>query len=148
MFRPEVGDAPERLDVHRLENLRVPDFARDVAIEAVESRDRDLGRPLARLRAEQEVDAAEAALLDALGRARSLDASVAQWEEVARIEALALDAGSGIQSDLLTAQAGLFQARAGLAQAESDAALAAVTLARARGELDQTWIDRVWGNPI
>ena len=106
------------------------------------------GLDVARLRAEQEVDAAEAALLDALGRARSLDASVAQWEEVARIEALALDAGSGIQSDLLTAQAGLFQARAGLAQAESDAALAAVTLARARGELDQTWIDRVWGNPI
>ena len=71
----------------------------------------------------------------------ALAAAVAQWEEVARIERLALEAGSGVQRDLLTAEAGLFQARAGYARARYDTVLAHVRIAKATGRLDMTWID-------
>ncbi|NIP83666.1 MAG: hypothetical protein GWM90_32325, partial [Gemmatimonadetes bacterium] len=76
-----------------------------------------------------------AGVTEADARAEALEAAVAQWTEVARIEALALEAGSGVQSDLLRAQASLFQAAAGLARARSDAAGARVAFARARGIL-------------
>ena len=71
----------------------------------------------------------------------ALNASVTQWEEVSRIEALALEARVGVQSDLLRAQAGLFQARAGYARARYDAVLARVSLARAQGVLDRNWLN-------
>lgn len=87
-------------------------------------------------------DAARAAIAEADAREGALDASVARWQEVARIEALALDVGSGVQSDLLSAQAGLFRARAGRAQAAYDAVLARVRLARAEGVLDREWLAR------
>jgi outer membrane protein TolC len=96
---------------------------------------------LTRLQIDNMGDAAEAERLEALARAEALDASVAQWEEVARIEALSLQEGAGLQSDLLRAEAGLFQARAGSARARHDAILATVRLARSRGVLDQAWID-------
>jgi outer membrane protein len=95
----------------------------------------------ARLQVAQAVDAAETAVVEADARAEALDGAVTQWEEVARIEALALDAGSGVQADLLRAQAGLFQARAGYAQARYDAVLSRVRLARAEGTLDRSWMD-------
>src|SRR5690606_24171249 len=69
-----------------------------------------------RLETEQAVDVARTALVEAEAMAEALAIAVSQWEEVARIEALALDAGSGVQADLLSAQAGLFQARAGHAR--------------------------------
>lgn len=94
----------------------------------------------AELAAAQAVDAARAAITEADARRDALDAAVAQWTEVARIERLALDAGSGVQRDLLRAQAGLFQARAGLAQARHEAIGARVRLAGAQGVLDPTWI--------
>jgi outer membrane protein len=87
------------------------------------------------------VDAAQTALTEALAQATALESAVEQWAEVARIEALAMEAGSGIQSDLLRAQAGLFQARAGLARAEAAAAQARVTLERARGTLEVNWMN-------
>lgn len=85
-------------------------------------------------------DQAESALLEAEARAEALSAAVAQWEEVARIEALALEAGAGEQRDLLLAEAGLFEARAGQARARYEAILARVRLARIEGVLDQSWI--------
>lgn len=88
------------------------------------------------------VDAAEAAMLEADARVEALEASLTQWTEVARIEALALEAGSGVQADLLRAEAHRFQASAGLARARSDAVLARVSLARARGTLDTRWLNR------
>jgi len=88
----------------------------------------------------QATDAASTAIVEADARAQALDAAVLQWEEVARIESLALEAGSGTQSDMLGAQAGLFHARAGSARARYDAVLARVALARARGDLDREWI--------
>jgi outer membrane protein len=94
----------------------------------------------ARRRVDQEIDAAATAIVEADARVEALEAAVAQWEEVARIEALALEAGSGEQRDLLRAQAGLFEARAGLAVARQDASLARVRAARAEGVLSRDWI--------
>jgi len=95
----------------------------------------------ARLQVAQAVDAAHTAVVEADARTDALEVGVEQWEEVARIEALALDAGSGVQADLLRAQAGLFQARAGHAQARYDAVLSRIRLARAQGTLDRDWMD-------
>ena len=95
----------------------------------------------ARLQVAQEIDASETAVVEADARLEALEAAVAQWEEVARIEALALAAGSGEQRDLLGAEAGLFQARAGHARARQDALLARVRLARAEGVLSRAWIN-------
>jgi outer membrane protein TolC len=95
----------------------------------------------ARLHVAQAVDAAETAVVEADARAGALEVAVVQWEEVARIEALALEAGSGIQSDLLRSQAGLFQARAGHIRARYDAVLSRIGLARAEGTLDRSWMD-------
>lgn len=102
---------------------------------------------LVELEVEGAVDAAATAVTEAEARTEALEASVTQWAEVARIEALALEAGSGVQSDLLRAQAGLFEARGGLARARSDAAVARVRLARTRGTLDTTWIDETLESP-
>lgn len=94
------------------------------------------------LAVDAETDAAKSRVLEADERAAALESSIAQWEEVARIEALALEAGAGVQSDLLRAQAGLFQARAGHAQASYDAVLARIDLARAQGVLSREWLNR------
>lgn len=96
---------------------------------------------VARLQVEQAVDAAATAVVEADARAEALAVALAQWDEVTRIEALALETGSGTQSDLLSAQAGLYQARAGQAQARYNAILARVQLARAEGVLDLGWIN-------
>ena len=69
-----------------------------------------------------------------------LELAVAQSEEVARIEALALEAGAGVQTDFLRAQAELFQARASLSQARHGEIMARIELARVRGELSLAWI--------
>lgn len=88
------------------------------------------------------IDAARSAIIEADARSEALDASVRQWTEVARIEALALETGAGTQSDLLTAEANLFRARAGLAEARYARLLARVKLARALGRLDLDWLQR------
>lgn len=94
-----------------------------------------------RLQVAQAIDAAETAVVEADARAEALELAVTQWEEVARIEALALEAGSGVQADRLRAEAGLYQARAGYAQARYDAVLSRIRLARAAGTLDLNWMD-------
>ncbi len=91
------------------------------------------------------VDAARTAIEAADARVAALDASVGQWEELVRIESLALEAGAGTQRDLLDAEAGLFQARAGRIEAASEAFLARVRLAAAEGRLDRSWILRMSG---
>jgi len=87
------------------------------------------------------LDAANAAVAESAARTRALEASVAQWEEVARIEALSLETGAGVQQDYLRAEAALFQARAGRARARYDEILAWTGRARAQGRLDRAWID-------
>jgi outer membrane protein TolC len=101
----------------------------------------------ARLHTDQEVDRARTAIATADARAAALAAAVAQWEEVARIEALALEAGAGEQRDLLRAEAGAFQARAGYALATQDAIAARLRLAAARGVLDRAWINEWMETP-
>lgn len=102
---------------------------------------------LARMSVARAVDAAGTAVAGAEALAEALEAAVTQWAEVARIEALALESGAGVQSDLLRAQANLFQATAGLAEARGNAALARVELARARGVLNVEWINQQLENP-
>lgn len=86
------------------------------------------------------IDQASAAIESADARADALRVSVVQWEELARIEALTMRAGSGVQRDLLRAQAGLYQAQAGYTRARYDAVLARIRLARARGVLSRAWL--------
>lgn len=90
----------------------------------------------------QEVDVARTAALDAAARSEALASAVEQWAEVARIEELALAAGSGVQADRLRAEAGLFRATAALARARHDHITARVEEARALGSLDADWIER------
>lgn len=95
---------------------------------------------LTRIRMRSEADRARSSLENALARTEALDATVSQLEEVARIEALALEAGSGVQRDLLAAEASLLEARAQLAEAHHAAVLARTSLARVRGDLSLGWI--------
>jgi len=96
---------------------------------------------LTQLQVDNASDMAQASLVESVSRADALEAAVSQWEEVARIEALRVQEGAGVQADLLRAEAGLFRARAGFAQARYDAVLARVRLARAKGTLNTTWMD-------
>ena len=93
------------------------------------------------LQVDDAIDAAMTSIEAATARIEALSQSVAQWDELARIEALALETGTGVQADLLRAEAGRFSARAGLANARHDAALARIRLARAQGALTRDWID-------
>src|SRR5690606_632086 len=61
-----------------------------------------------------QVDRAHAALTGAAARVRALEVAVAQQQEVVRVELLALEAGAGVQTDYLNAEAELLQTRAAL----------------------------------
>ena len=94
----------------------------------------------AELRIEEAVDRAIAALAPTRARINALVSAVAQAEEVTRIERLALDAGTGLQSDYLTAEAELFRVRAALAEANAALVLLRVDIARIQGEISLDWI--------
>lgn len=91
-------------------------------------------------RVAEALDRALTALSAAQARVTALQAAVAQSEEVTRIDRLALDAGAGVQSDYLTAEANLFSARAALTEARAREVLARVELARVTGELSAEWV--------
>ncbi|HEX9108474.1 MAG TPA: TolC family protein, partial [Longimicrobiales bacterium] len=97
-------------------------------------------RAQAELRLESGVDQALAAVRSARARVAALETGVAQAEEVARIEKLALDTGSGVQTDYLTAEAQLLGARASLTEARAAEASARIELARVTGELSREWL--------
>lgn len=90
-------------------------------------------------------DAARTSIEAADARVVALETAVRQWEELVRIEQLALDAGAGTQRDLLDAQAGLFGARAGHSQARAEAAISRIRYASARGVLTLDWIQDFTG---
>jgi len=117
--------------------------ARGAAIDRAQAELRAAQEDLraAQLDAANAVDQAQARLSAAVARTRALSASVSQWEEVTRIEALSLETGAGAQQDYLRAVAALFQARAGHAQARYDQVLALVAEARASGVLEPEWLD-------
>jgi outer membrane protein TolC len=89
---------------------------------------------------EEGVEEALAAMVETRARREALERAAAQAEEVARIEAMALEVGAGVQTDFLRAQAELFQSRAALAQARHGEVLAGLQLARVTGELTLSWI--------
>jgi len=109
--------------------------------EAEESRALEALR-LAELQMESGIDRALAVVQEAGALKEALAAAAEQSEEVARIEQLALEAGAGVQTDYLTAEAELFRARAALTQARHGEIAAAVQLARAMGDLSVTWLEQ------
>ncbi len=98
------------------------------------------GLRLARISTRRAVLDAADGVREADTRVQSLVAAVTRYEEVARIEALALKAGTGTQTDFLTAEADLLNARASLAEAHRAAIVARVDLARLSGVLDRNWL--------
>lgn len=97
---------------------------------------------LAEMEIQDQVEEALAQVQETRALREALELATRQSSEVARIEALALDAGAGVQTDFLRAQAELFQAQAALAQARHGEILARIRLARIRGELSLEWIQR------
>ncbi len=96
----------------------------------------------ARLTVEQQVDQDLAAIREAHARVAALASAVAQAQEVERIERLALDVGTVVQTDYLDAEAKLYSARAGLIRARHAEIAARVDLARTLGELSRDWLAR------
>jgi outer membrane protein TolC len=92
------------------------------------------------LEAAASVDRAWTAVAEARARADALAAAVVQFEEVADVERLAVDAGAGVQTDYLRAESDLLEARAALTAARHTAMAAAVELARATGQLTPAWL--------
>ncbi len=97
---------------------------------------------LTELRVGGAIDAAIAAWRGANGRVEALEAAVAQSEEVARIEQLALDAGAGVQTDYLVAEAELLRVRAALTEAKQMVVSERIGLGLITGELSEQWLAR------
>jgi cobalt-zinc-cadmium efflux system outer membrane protein len=87
------------------------------------------------LRLDEAVDRVVAMGRSAEARSTALAAAARQYEEVARIERLALDEGAGTQPDWLSAQAALRTARSALIEARHAEVAAHVELARLTGRL-------------
>jgi outer membrane protein len=95
---------------------------------------------LAELQVGEGVEAALAAVKETRALRAAFESAVNQSEEVARIEALALETGAGVQTDFIRAEAELLQVRAGLARARHGEILARIRLALATGELTLRWL--------
>jgi outer membrane protein TolC len=100
----------------------------------------EAGVRLAELGVERDLDRALASLDESAARRRSLEAAVASFAEVARIEKLRLAAGAGVQTDYLDAEAQLLGARADLAEARYREIGSRVELARVLGRLSPEWL--------
>jgi outer membrane protein TolC len=95
---------------------------------------------LAELEAAERVDRAWSALEESRARIASLSSAAAGFTEVARVEKLRLDTGTGTQTDYLKAEADLLSVRANLAGARYGLLTARVTLALATGRLSPAWL--------
>ena len=95
---------------------------------------------LAAMTAEQAVDRALAALSESHARVAALEQAAAQFDEVVRIRRLALETGSGTQTDYLGAETDLLRARASAIEARHAEIAARVELARVTGELTPEWL--------
>jgi hypothetical protein len=87
------------------------------------------------LQVEEAIDRALSGIREARARVESLVIAVARAEEVARIEQLLLETGSGTQTDFLSAEADLLAIRADLVDGRHAEIAARVDLARVTGEL-------------
>jgi outer membrane protein TolC len=97
---------------------------------------------VAQLNIESGIDRTLASLREAHARSVALQSAVDQSAEVARIEQLSLDVGSGTQTEFLNAQANLLRVRASLVEAQHAELSARVELARVIGELSREWLAR------
>lgn len=119
--------------------------ARGAGVERAEA-EAVAARAEERLAERQVADAVDGALLayrSALARVVALEAAEAQSTEVARIEALALASGAGVQTDYLRAEAELLETRSVLAEARHAVVEARVRLAQAAGSLTTEWVARM-----
>lgn len=114
--------------------------------EAARRRARDELR-LAEIVAAQEIDRALSAVEEARARRASLTTAAARSEEVARIEALRLDLGTGTQADYLEAEAGWLVAQAARVEAEYREIAARAELARVTGALNLDWLSTALETP-
>ena len=73
-------------------------------------------------------------------RAAAFDDAIRLQREVVRIEKLALDAGTGVQTDYFAAQAELLRMRSAAVNARALVTQARVEIARLSGELTPDWI--------
>jgi outer membrane protein TolC len=96
---------------------------------------------LAHMNVADAVEQAHARARAAAARVDALNVAVAQLEEVARIERLALETGAGVQTEYLLAEAELLRGRAGLTEARATAVLAIIELARIAGLLTAEWFE-------
>ena len=94
----------------------------------------------AELDARAEVDRALAVAAAARARTAALARAEDRLGEVARIQKLLLEVGSGTQIDYLAAESDLAATRAALAESVSAELVARVDLARATGELSPAWL--------
>jgi len=95
---------------------------------------------LAKLNLSQAIDRALAAREEARARVVALELATQRSAEVARIERLSLDVGSGTQRDYLDAEAYLLRSRASLIEARHAEILALTELARLAGQLTPAWV--------
>jgi outer membrane protein len=118
--------------------------SRESAVDRASAADRAAREQVraAQLSVASGVDQNLAALREAHARVQALESAVAQSQEVERIERLALDVGTVVQTDYLDAEAKLFSAQAGLIQARHAEIAARVDLARTLGELSRDWLAR------
>ncbi len=92
--------------------------------------------------AEQSVDGALATVAAARATVQALETAVTQSEEVERIRLLAVQVGSGTETDYLDAEATLLSNRAALVQARNAEISARIELARVTGILNPDWLAR------
>jgi outer membrane protein TolC len=123
-------------------------FSRSHAVRQNEAGARAANEQLraARQTAEQSVDAALAAVTAAGATVGALRSAVEQSAEVERIRLLAVQVGSGTETDYLDAEATLLSNRASLVQAQNAEIAARVELARVTGVLGEGWLARVLAN--
>jgi outer membrane protein len=97
---------------------------------------------LAQIQTTRDAQAAHDRLRQAAATVHSLRAAAASYDEVARIEVLSREAGSGTRTDYLNAEADALGARARLAEAEHAEIAARLELARVTGVLSVEWLVR------
>jgi outer membrane protein TolC len=107
--------------------------------QAVRARER---LALVELTTRERLDYALTASREQRARAEAVAAAVRHLTEVTRIERLALETGTGPQTDFLRAEADLHRARAALVQAEYGELLAQLELANTTGDLSMDWLSR------
>ena len=118
--------------------------ARRSAIAAAQAASRRAGAEaaLVTLEVQRSVDDARAVATAAQALRASLSVAVARFREVARIRKLALDTGTGTQTDYLDAEADLLDAQARHIEARHREITARAALALHTGQLDLEWLGR------